>query len=101
MSVKGKVKRANKRIKELENKILKLEQLNKQYQFITIKREDEELKIIKDDFIKMILNERKPLEHNCCRMTISRAQLETMKNARLDIERNYFCGNNIDFILKV
>ncbi len=101
MSVKGKVKRANRKIEELEKKIQELEQFNREYKFITIKAEDEELKIIKDNFIKMILNQRKPLEDNCCRCTISRAQLDTMKNARLEVERNYMFRDSIDFILKV
>ena len=101
MSVKGKVKRANKKIQELENKVKKLEKLNKEYQYITINAEDEELKIIKDNFIKMILNGRKPLEDSCCRMRISKSQLDTMNNAKLEIERDYLFGYGIDFILKI
>ena len=101
MSVKGKVKRANKKIKELEKKIQELEQLNKEYQYINIRAEDEELKNIKDNFIKMILNGRKPLEDNCARIRISRGQLDTMKNAQLEVERDYIYPNSIIFTLKV
>lgn len=97
MSVKGKVKRANKEIEELKNRIKELEQ----YQYISIKAEDEELKIIKDNFIKMILNGRKPLEDSCAVMRISRGQLDTMKEAILEIERDYTYPNSIIFKLRV
>lgn len=101
MSVKGKIKRANRKIEELEKENHKLKQINEQHQFITINAEEEELKIIKDNFIKMILNQRKSLEENCCRCSISRAQLEMLKNAKLEVKRNYTYGDSIDFILKV
>lgn len=101
MSVKGKVKRANRKIEDLKKKIQELEQLNREYKFITIKAEDEDLKIIKDNFIKMILNQRKPLEDQWCRFSISRAQLDMMKSAKLEVKRNYIFGDNVDFILKI
>ena len=101
MSVKGKVKRANKKIEELERKIQELEQFKIHWTNFTTRAEDEELKNIKENFIKAILNNRKPLEHSCCRITISRRQLETMKNSRLYIERSYEYPDDITFTLKV
>lgn len=101
MSVKGKVKRANREIEKLKKKIQELEQINKENQYINRTLEDEDLKIIKDNFIKMILDRRKPLEHNCCRFTTSRAQLDMFQNSELVVKRNYIFGDNVNFILKV
>ena len=100
MSVKGKIKRANREIVELKKKIQELEQINRENQFVTVNIEDKELKIIKDNFIKMILNERKPFEHSCCRLTIPRGQLDMMENSKLEVERNNIFGT-VDFILKI
>lgn len=99
MSVKNKVKRLNKEIERLNNEIKELKSTKDV--FIRIDRREEEIKAYKDNFIKMILNERKPIEHNCCKLSISRGQLETMKNARLEVERNREYFDTIDFILKI
>lgn len=101
MSVKNKVKRLNKEIEKLNNKIKELESDKKMLTILRIDRREEEIKAYKDNFIKMILNERKPLEHNCCKFSISIGQLETMKNARLEVEKNREYFDTIDFILKV
>ena len=53
MSVKGKVKRANREIEKLKKKIKELEQINRESQYISRTIEDEELKIIKDNFITL------------------------------------------------
>ncbi len=103
MSVKGKVKRANKKIEELEKELeeIKSTSIPLSQVFTTHNRQKEEVEECKDNFIKMILNQRKPLEDSCCRYSISKEQLEMTRNARLEIERNYIYENRIDFILKV
>lgn len=101
MSVKNKVKRLNKRITELEKQLDETRKRNIRVGYNLIDRQKEEIQQHKDNFIKLILNERKPLEHNCCKFTVSRAQLETMKNARLEVERNWEYHDSVDFTLKV
>ncbi|MFG6319578.1 MAG: hypothetical protein K1W33_06995 [Clostridia bacterium] len=101
MSVKNKVKRLNKRILELEEELKKVKSENITFQHIRYDREEEEQKIIKDNFIKMIINQRKPVEHDCCRFTVSERQLKTMGNGRLEVERNREYFDAIDFILKI
>lgn len=101
MSVKGKVKRANREIEKLKKKIKELEQINRESQYISRTIEDEELKIIKDNFIKMILDRRKPLDQSCCRFATSKAQLDMFQNSELVVKRNYIFGDNVDFILKI
>ncbi len=101
MSVKNKVKRLNKRILELEEEIEKVKSESVPLSQIFKMQEIDKTQEYKDNFIKMIMNERKPLEHNCCRFSISRGQLETMKNARLEVERNREYFDTIDFILKI
>lgn len=95
MSVKGKVKRLNKEIADLKQEIIRL----KLYKYLTIKDEEN---MYKDNFIKLILNERKPIKHNHCRFTISIGQLDTMKNARLEVTKTYNYGNGeINFDLSI
>lgn len=101
MSVKNKVKRLNKRILELEKELKTVKSENITFQHIRYDREKEEQKIIKDNFIKMIINQRKPVEHECCRFTIPISQLETMQNGRLEVERSMHRFDCIDFILKI
>lgn len=95
MSVKGKVKRLNKEIADLKQEIRRL----KLYGYMPIKDVEN---MYKDNFIKLILNERKPIEHNHCRFTISIGQLDTMKNARLEVTKTYnYGGGEINFDLSI
>lgn len=101
MSVKNKVKRLNKRIVELEKEIERIKSESIPLNQIFMQQEIDKTREYKDNFIKMILNERKGIEHNCCKFRISRGQLETMKNARLEVERSWEYPDSIDFKLKV
>lgn len=101
MSVKGKVKRCNKRIEELEKEVAELKTKNITLEHIRIDRNEEIIREYKENFIKLMLNQRKPLEHNRCRWTISKGMLNTMASARLEIERNIETYDGIDFILKI
>lgn len=101
MSVKNKVKRLNKRIAELEKELEKVKSESIPLSQIFKRQEIDETRENKDNFIKLILNERKGIEHNCYKIRISRGQLETMKNARLEVERSYEYPDSIDFMLKI
>lgn len=101
MSVKSKVKRCNKRIAELEKELEELKSKNITLEHLRIDRNEEMIKECKDNFIKVMLNERKPLEHNCCRFTISKRQLDTMKIAKLKVEKSIGSYDGIDFTLKI
>lgn len=101
MSVKNKVKRLNKRIAELEKELEETKQRNIRAGYNLIDRHEEEIQQYKDNFIKLILNERKGIENNCCRCRISERLLETMKNAKLEVEKNYIYLDSIDFILRI
>lgn len=101
MSVKNKVKRLNKIIVELEkeNKKLKSETipLDQIFKRLEINKEQE----YKDNFIKLVINRVKGLENSCCRLRISERELQTMKNAKLEVERSYEYLDTIDFTLKI
>lgn len=100
MSVKNKVKRLNKRILELEEELKKVKSESIPINQIFRIQERDEIQEYKDNFIKMIINHRKPVEHECCRFTIPISQLETMKNSRLEVKRNIEY-DGIDFFIKI
>lgn len=101
MSVKNKVKRLNKRIVELEKEIEKIKSESIPLSQIFKKQEVNKAREYKDNFIKLILKERIPLEHNCCRLRIPKGNLEMMNHARLEVERSYEFSDSIDFTLKI
>lgn len=101
MSVKSKVKKCNKRIAELEKEVEKLKLKNITLQHIRIDRKESIIKEYKDNFIKVLISQRMPLEHNYYRFTISKRHLDTMKPARLEVERSLDSYDGIDFILKM
>ena len=70
MSVKSKVKRCNKRIAELEKELKEIKQKNMQFAYIPFDKNKEDIKEYKDNFIKLIINQRKQLEHNYFRFSI-------------------------------
>ena len=101
MSVKGKVKRCNKRIDELEKEVKRLKQKNETMQVLNLNRYEEEIKKYKDNFIKLILSERKPLENSCCRLNVSMRQLNMVNDAKLEVERDITTFDGISFIFKI
>lgn len=101
MSVKGKVKRCNIKIAELEKEVKKLKAENEQMKVLNFNGYEEEIKEYKDNFIKLILNERKSFEYNCCRLIVSKRQLDMMKYAKLEVERDMETYDGISFILKI
>lgn len=97
MSVKGKVKRCNKKIAELEKELKKSR--NGSY-YIPIDRTEEKMKQIKDNFIKLLVAERLPLEHEQCCLRISEERLKMMDNAYLKVEYNPY-DRQIEFKVRI
>lgn len=96
MSVKGKVKRCNKRIAELEREVEKLKEEKVELSYFGFSRKEREYK---ENLIKLMLSQRMGYSDDCCRFKISEGQLNTMKNVRLTVERDFFTPDGINFEL--
>ena len=95
MSVKNKIKRLNKEIDKLKMIIASINREN-------YKKEEENKKeqIHKDNFIKLMLNMKKPIEHRFCMMTVDRKTLDSVRNADLDLEEDIYT-DSVKFRLKM
>ena len=99
MSVKGKIKRCNKRIAELEREVENLKEEKMELAYWGFSRKEKETQEYKENLIKLILSQRMGYTDDCCRFKISEGQLNTMKNVRLTVERDFFTPDGINFEL--
>lgn len=100
MSVKGKVKRLNKEVERLNLENQKLKKENCSLSYLKVDRTEEEIKRLKDCFIKLLVTERLPMEHNQCVLRVTRERLEMMNKADLKVEYNPYI-NEVEFRVRI
>ena len=66
---------------------------------IEISKRKKEIEELKENFIKLVVSERLPLEHDQCVLRVPKERLEIMSRTELKVEYNPYI-NKVEFGIK-